>query len=274
MDKCATLDAARMLQAALLGRERLDSLPDRLRPRDLAEGYAIQAALDDALGPRVGFKLAATSLAARQSMGLSEPIAGRLFAGLRCDPSTPLVVDRGGMGIAEAEFAFTLRDDLPLRDANYDIEEVAAAVATVHPAIELPDSRFRDHTAVGPAQIAADSALAGRFILGTGLQDGGRWDLATHPVRILVNGAPAATGSGANVMGGPLGALAWLASRSEPAGLRRGEIVLTGSSTVPVAIAPGDNLIADFGALGAISACFDLNGAPLGRTPMGNGEAE
>ena len=40
------------------------------------------------------------------------------------------------------------------------MDEVLAAVATLHPAIEVPDSRFDDFTIVGAPQLIADNACA------------------------------------------------------------------------------------------------------------------
>jgi 2-keto-4-pentenoate hydratase len=252
----ATIAAAELLRSALEGGTRLEGLPDQLRPRDLAEGYAIQAALGELLGSIVGWKLAATGATARRNMGLEEPIAGRLFERLRRESPAELPVDGQAMGVAEAEFALLLGRDLPLRDRGYAVEEVAAAVAAIHPAIEVPDSRFRDYRTLGAPQIAADSALAGCFVLGPAARDWRHLDLGAHPVTIAKEGVEVACGSGAAVMGGPLLALAWLANRQEHGGLRRGQVVLTGSATAPVPIAPGEQIVADFGELGAIRASF------------------
>ena len=57
---------------------------------------------------------------------------------------------------------------LPPRAAPYTIEEVLAAVETLHPAIEVPDSRYEDFAKVGAAQLIADNACAHYFVLGTG----------------------------------------------------------------------------------------------------------
>ena len=42
------------------------------------------------------------------------------------------------MRVAEPEFAFRMGRDLAPRDADYSVDEVLAAVATLHPAIEIP----------------------------------------------------------------------------------------------------------------------------------------
>ena len=62
--------------------------------------------------------------------------------------------------VAEAEFAFRMAVDLPPRGRAYAVDQVLAAVATLHPAIEVPDSRYDDFTLVGAAQLIADNSCA------------------------------------------------------------------------------------------------------------------
>ena len=53
------------------------------------------------------------------------------------------------MRVAEVELAFRFGAPLPPRDRPYAIGDVMAAVASLHPAIEIPDSRYDDFTVVG-----------------------------------------------------------------------------------------------------------------------------
>jgi 2-keto-4-pentenoate hydratase len=73
-----------------------------------------------------------------------------------------------------------------------------------------------------------------------------------------VNGDVVATGSGANVLADPRAALHWLANELPRLGrrLRAGELVTTGTTTVPAAIGPGDQVTADFGELGSVRLAF------------------
>ena len=88
------------------------------------------------------------------------------------------------MRCVEVEFAFRMGRPLPPRSAAYTVEEVLAAVETLHPAIELPDSRFADFTAVGAPQLIADDACASLFLLGPAADPTWRdLDLVEHPVR-------------------------------------------------------------------------------------------
>lgn len=248
--------AARLLYEAFEKRRQIEALPSSLRPRSQVEAYAVQASLENLLGPVIGWKLAATSAPAREEMGLVEPVIGRIFECLQRTTDDPVALEGLELGVAEAEFAFVLDQDLPYLDGGYEPSQIADAIATAHPAIEVPASRLRDPRSAGAGGMAADSAFAGPFILGPGHRGWRDLDIDSAPVRIEKAGSEVARGSGAAVLGGPLHALAWLAGRPEHGGLRRGQVILTGSTTPPVPIAPGDHIRADFGALGWVSAYF------------------
>lgn len=106
-----------------------------------------------------------------------------------------------------------------------------AAVAALHLGIEVPDSRYRDFTAVGAPQLIADNACADQFVLGPTVTVPWRdHDLAAHAVQGRTDRVTH-DGCGANVLGDPRIALTWLAnelSRHDIA-LSEGQIVTTGT---------------------------------------------
>jgi len=172
------------------------------------------------------------------------------------DSGSRLPLGQNLMKVAEAEFAFRMRESLPPRADDYSMEQVLNAVSTLHPAIEIPDSRYSDFANVGAAQLIADNACACWFILGPPTTvDWRKHDLASHVVTLWRNEALAADGCGANVLGDPRIALAWIANelRSQDIGLRAGEIVTTGTCVLPHAIAPGDSIRAEFGEFGSVA---------------------
>ncbi len=163
------------------------------------------------------------------------------------------------MRVVELEFAFRLAQDLPPRGREYSTDEVIASVASLHPAIEIPDSRFLDFNSVGPAQLIADSACAGLFVCGNeATSDWRAIDLAAHPVSLSLNGVQAGEGSGANVLGDPRVALTWLANEIavRADGLKAGQIVTTGTCIQPAEITPDTRVLGDFGPLGTVEATF------------------
>lgn len=239
---------------------RMTALPAECRPQDRAEGYAIQAAFAQLVGEAVvGWKIAATSLAGQSHIGVDGPLAGRLFAHRVLAGGATLSLEGIAMRLAEAEFTFRFGQALPKREAPYAIEEVLAAVDTLHPAIEVPDSRYDEVARAGAPQLIADDACASWYLLGEATTaDWRSLDLAIHPVKVYRNDALAAEGSGANVLGDPRIALTWIANELSRYGdgLQAGQFVTTGTCVVPMPIAPGDHLRVDFGMLGVVTAQF------------------
>ena len=260
MDDTNTRVAARILWGAFREGRRLPPLPEHCRPTDRAEGYAIQREILSASG-RAGFgwKIAATSAAGMAHIGVDAPLAGRLLTGQIDASAATVALGATQMRVAEVEFAFRMARDLPPRDARYEVDEVLDAVATLHPAIEIPDSRYEDFVHAGAAQLIADNACAYRFVLGPPAAEGWRAiDLRAHVVECVVDGRPPLQGKGENVLGDPRVALAWLANELRATGqlLAAGEVVTTGTCLAPIPIGPGDRLVADFGAIGKVEARF------------------
>ncbi len=239
---------------------RFDELPARCRPASRAEAYAIQAELAQQSGQSIaGWKIAATSKAGQQHIQVDGPIAGCLLSARALEGGARISLAGNNMQVAEAEFAFSMGAALPRRATPYSVPEVLAAVASLHPAIEVPDSRYADFTRVGAPQLIADAACACWFVLGPATRaDWRAVDLARHGVTAYRNGTPAGEGSGANVLGDPRAALAWVANelRTYGDGLRAGDVVITGTCVTPVQVAAGDRFKADFGAFGMLEAEF------------------
>ena len=252
-------DAARRLVDARTGGPALEGLPDSCRPDSLASGYAIQAALRRRLGGVLGgWKVACTNDRAQALMKTDQPFAGPLLAPmLYPDPAT-FSGTGFRMRMVEGEFAFRLAKDLPERAEPYSRDEVLDAIGAVHPAMEVADSRYRDWLSVGLPSLVADGAVSGALIYSAGHDDWKNLDLVHTAVRVVVNGETVAEGSGANVLGDPLRSMEWLANHlsGRGEGLRAGDIVTTGSCTGNYQAQPGDEVVADFGALGEVRITF------------------
>jgi 2-keto-4-pentenoate hydratase len=254
---------------------RMPELPPDTRPLTRVDGYAIQATLEArSAAPLFGWKIAATSKAGQVHINVDGPLAGRLLAERIFAPGAEVPFGDNSMRVAEAEFAFRMAVDLPplrnpdpgTRNPQYTVDEVLAAVATLHPGIEIPDSRYDDFTRVGAAQLIADNACAHYYVLGEATTaDRRSMDLVEHPVTGVVDrrggpSGPPVHGKGGNVLGDPRVALTWLANELSALGvtLKAGQVVTTGTCIVPPAIAPGDRFTADFGALGSVTTRLEL----------------
>lgn len=259
MNSQAARAASDLLTRAWMAGDVIDALPADIRPATRAEGYEVQALLEEKLGPLFGWKIAATSLAGQKHINVDGPLAGRIFRSRVFENGATIPFGANRMAVAEAEFAFRMGRDLPPRATPYSVDEVLDAVASVHVGIEVPDSRYADFVKVGAAQLIADNACAHYFLAAP--STGADWrsiDLAAHPVIGRVEGKFERQGVGANALGDPRVALAWLANELSQTGvtLRADEMVTTGTCVQPLEVGPGDRVTVDLGALGTASVSF------------------
>lgn len=265
MDTTAVNEAASLIWQYWQTKQQLPLLPTRCRPVTRADGFAVQAAVAARSGQTTrGWKIAASSVAGQKHIGVDGPLAGRLLADrvISAGSAAANAIDlsRNILRVAEPEFTFRMARDLPPRASNsapYSQAEVIDAVDSLHLSIEFPDTRLSDYVHAGAPSLIADFACAAWWVVGPAIDAPWRdIDLSKHTVTAYKNGSVAAVGSGANVLDDPRIALTWIANElaTFDAGLKTGDFVTTGTSVVPVPIAPGDSLSMDFGVLGTITA--------------------
>jgi 2-keto-4-pentenoate hydratase len=237
--------------------QRCAGLAADLAPTSKAEAYAAQALIEqESAHPLFGWKIAATSLAGQKHIGVDGPLAGRYIVERSRASGATVRFGRNHMKVAEVEFAFRMGRNLLPRATPYSEEEVFAAVASLHPAIEIPDSRYDRFETVGAPALIADNACADYLVVGEAAPECWRdTDLATFCPTGRVRGKPDVQGLGSNVLGSPRIAMTWLANELSSLGvtLAAGQIVTTGTCLVPMAIAAGDHVTADFGPLGSVT---------------------
>jgi 2-keto-4-pentenoate hydratase len=249
--------ASDLLYRKWMNGEQIAQMPTDLRPATEEEGYTVQALLEQkSQFPLFGWKIAATSPAGQAHIRVGGPLAGRILR--------ERVIENGGecafgsnlMRVAELEFAFQMGETLAPRDRPFSTFEVLDRVASLHPSIEIPDTRLTEFEQAGAPQLIADNACAHYFMLGPAAPNLWREiDLSEHKVSGFVDEGPANPGIGRNVLGDPREALAWLANRLSTLDLplKAGQIVTTGTCIVPMPIASGNHVRGDFGELGSVS---------------------
>jgi 2-keto-4-pentenoate hydratase len=251
--------ASRTLRDHWRAGTKLAALETSHRPSDRREAYAIQAALENhAAGNLFGWKIAATSEAGQKHINVDGPMAGRILSETVLPDGGTAAMAGNEMQVAEPEFAFRMAADLPPRSSPYSVRQVLDAVATLHPAIEIPDSRFADFVSAGAAQIIADNACAHLFVLGAPSTANWRSLDLVEEKPVITRRGRQFTGHGKNVLGDPRIALTWLANELSQLGvtLRAGQIVTTGTCHPPLPIQSGDVFEADFGSIGRVSVRF------------------
>lgn len=237
--------------------KRIAQLPEGLRPHSRQEAYDIQGRLEArSFAPLAGWKIGATGPGGQQLLNVDAPLAGRLLAERVHRNGATISLGDSLMSVVEAEVAFRMAKALPPRATPYTQDEVLDAVGSVHPAIELPDTRYAQFKTVGAAQLIADNTCADQFVLGAPTTaDWRALDLAALPTFARINGGEERAGSGAQVLGDPCVALTWLANElsQHGLGLAEGHIVASGSTIIPMPVRAGQSILADLGVLGSVT---------------------
>ncbi len=262
MNDATIRQLAARLDAAVLRNQRIEQLVHSHPELDLPAAYRVQRAgiaLRQARGDGlVGMKMGLTSHAKMAQVGVHQPIYAHLTSTMRIAPMDPVRRTDHGHPRAEPEIAFVLGADLR---GPTDAASAMAAVATVHPALEVIDSRYADFRFALP-DVVADNASSCLFAIGAGtpadqLQARGI-DLGDLAMSLNVDGDPVHEGNSSAILGHPAASLAALANLLAEVGesLRAGMVVLAGAATPAVHIASGTSVRAVVEDLGEVG--FDV----------------
>lgn len=251
--------AAALIANTRLARRKLAALPAALKPADEAAAYAVQdeasRLLAPGLGAVIGYKIGCTTQVMQRYLGIDHPSAGYMYAGgQRPNGATLARKDFVHPGV-ECEIAVVLGEALHAGDAPFDRARVTAAVGTLHAAIEIVDQRYEDWRTLGGETLIADDFFHAGIILGSAVAAWQSLDLASAVGITRVNGVEMARGRGADILGHPLEALAWLANHCAARGrdLPAGTLVSLGSLTPVQWLSPGDRADIEIEGLGALS---------------------
>jgi 2-keto-4-pentenoate hydratase len=192
--------------------------------------------------------------------GLARP--GQQIEGRPVEPIVGVLFDRGltpvggsvGLGnyrtlVVEAELAFTFKQGIRLPVT--DVAALKAAVASIRPAIELPDISL-DGPVRSPQDLAAINIGSAKFILGPEFpQD--HPSMARLAPTILREGQEIARGTAADAIGDPWQLLQKLVNTVIANGyeIKPGHSILAGAIAAVPNAPPGEYL-ADFGTMGRI----------------------
>jgi 2-keto-4-pentenoate hydratase len=225
-------------------------------PKNDDEAYAVQDAIVRLSGQSSrGFKVGSTSAEAQRLLGTSEPGSCPVLASYYFESPVKIEVVAAHMPALEGEFAFRLGRDLPARASDYNEDEVRTAIDAVAGAIEVVGTRLQGGLAgKGRLLVTADSGANIALVVGAWTTDWRGLDLKSHAVEMRVNGTPQGAGTGSRALGDPINVMVWLANQQSRRGrgLKAGEVVSTGTCTGLDPVEPGDDVVADFGALGRV----------------------
>ncbi|HTO44528.1 MAG TPA: fumarylacetoacetate hydrolase family protein [Burkholderiales bacterium] len=258
------LRAALAIRDYRLARRRLPGLDPSLRPADEAAAYRIQNELHRlltgaGLGPVAGHKIGCTTRVMQEFLRIPNPCAGGVFE-TQVHPSPAQVrhTDFVRPGV-ECEMVVRLASDLPQQGAPFNRHSVAAAVGAIMAGIEIVDDRYVDYKKLDTPMLIADDFFDAGCVLGEPASDWRALDLPALSGATWINGVEVGRGRGADVMGHPFEALAWLANSlaRRGRGLRTGEFVFTGSVVETKWVQPGDKVVMTIDGLGTVEAVFE-----------------
>ncbi len=248
--------AALALREARSARRTIPPISQSHAIEGLAAAYAVaeintQARV--AAGRRVvGKKVGLTSKAVQQQLGVDQPDFGILFDDMEYLNGQDVPLSQLMQPKVEAEIAFVVGADLTGPAPSWS--EFVRSIAYALPALEIVDSAITDWK-ISLVDTVADNASCGLYVLGDQPVALGDVSLAQVGMQMTKNGQIVSVGAGAACLGHPLRAAYWLAramvERGQP--LHAGEVILSGALGPMVAIAGGDAIVADIGALGSVS---------------------
>jgi 2-keto-4-pentenoate hydratase len=208
----------------------------------------------------IGRKIGLTSASVQAQLGVDQPDFGVLLDDMWCAPDRSVDLAPLLQPKAEAEIAFVLSQDV--LDPQVDGATIRSYVDNAAAAIEIVDSRI-DGWDITIADTIADNASSGLFALGRTAVPLSELEPREVEMTMSLNGAVVSMGDGAQCLGDPLAALAWLARTAIDFGapLRIGDVVLSGALGPMLPVQPGDAVSIHMSGLGELRVQFSPEGA-------------
>jgi 2-keto-4-pentenoate hydratase len=181
-----TFDLAAQLNQAWNSRQPIDARPES-GPASVDQAYAVQRAVWRELTQQsrpTAWKAGAPD---RQTIATAAAVLPQRI--VKCSLQSPArfpAAQLRRLGI-EAEIAVCFGRDLPLRAEPYLRVEILAAIASLHVAMELVDTRLKDPEKAGPLWRLADSLMNGGLVLGEAIPNWRRLDSSGLTVRVLAD---------------------------------------------------------------------------------------
>ena len=241
-------------------------------PLSLEQAYSIQNACTQSSDEIVvGYKIGATSNETLEILGLEEPFFGPIYKsalskndGTKERLKLPLFTQHKSR--VEAEFVVCMKNDFARGKSNADVavNDILEHIDWIAPGLEIVASRFHE-VAGKPGHLAiADFGANQHMVIGQAFSAWRDLDLTSHPVKLAIDNQPDVLGhSGMSIYGNPLAFVCWLLN--QPAmhsqGLQTGQIISCGTCTGAPFIDVGDQITADYGALGQLAIEITVNSA-------------
>lgn len=242
--------AASHLVSAYRSGTPVDPLPG-WAPADIAEAYAIQAAVLEGLGAAAGAFKAGRKTA--DDVPMFAPIRAET---VHLSGATIPTAESRLRGV-ELEVGFRLERDPPAPDTP-DFATALADVVVAVPCLEIVEARLSDPDAADPLWKLADNQANGALIVGDPVADWQSLSLASPSVDLSIGGRRVKSGVMPAPGGPPFDTFAALvrALGTHCGGLHAGHVVICGSLTGVDYANAGDALSGSISGLGTVSAQY------------------
>lgn len=252
--KTELLSAAEFLLNARRTANPVDDLPAPMQATSLEEAYFVQDAMARILQPEgtLDWKVGAPAPDAT-------PMFGPMIRAWIGEDGSVLSDPRHRLRGLEAEIAFLIGKDLPPRATAYTREEVMAAIASCHPAIEELEAGVTTPSKAARFTMISDLQMHGGFIHGPAVADWQKIDIAKESVTLAVDGKVEVERTASNTAGTDLLRLVlYLANEgaARTGGLKRGGWITTGSWTGNTFASSGSQVNVRFSTAGSVSLRF------------------
>lgn len=224
---------------------------------DVDQAYGVAALLQERMvatrGPIAGRKIALSSKAMQQMVGLDTPLAGAIFANdVYASPAKVPLADFRHLGL-EYELAFEMAEAARPGQGVFSPEHAFAMVSSVRPAFELIEDKGADYSDLHGLTLAADNAWCGGIVLGEPIPGWKDLDLAALPSTLRQDGMDAEPGN--TGAADPLVSLAWVLNHVTGRGetIEAGQQVITGSVLRTRFPSVGDRLRYEIDGLASVS---------------------
>ncbi|WP_125711983.1 2-keto-4-pentenoate hydratase [Companilactobacillus kedongensis] len=193
-------------------------------------------------GPVGGYKVSLTSKQTQDMFDSDEPLYGAQLADHFLKAPTSVNLSDLMEPLVEVELAFRAKEDLSSDDSLEDLLNKT----TVAPALEVPDSRFKDwFPSLSKYMVMSDAAVGGVVVYGEEFDTKLFKDVATLEnvsCTLSHDGKELKSGKSSEVLGNPLKSLKWLVDKLATQGktLKKDQRVSSGTFVLPPSLTKGN----------------------------------
>tara|TARA_B110000116_G_C16696156_1_gene517578 strand:+ start:29 stop:826 length:798 start_codon:yes stop_codon:yes gene_type:complete len=243
-----------------LNKTGLKSLPNHLIPNNIEDAYKVQNELKILYltlinNHIIGKKVGCTNKLAQEQLDIFEPFYGNLFSKFTENSGCLLKSSKFFKPFIEPEISFSLKKDININDAPFNLNNAKDLFDYMFPSIELVDFRFGENTKdVGIINLIMSNGGSEFYIKSNNIFKIDEEDLSNQDVSIFINQKIMETGNTNLVLNHPLNSAIWLINKLAEIGepMLKGQFITTGTCTKAIRLEKNSHIECDFGSLGTV----------------------